>query len=199
VLVRSAARGSQSGQRGVTVIELMVTLAIGAVVLGLAVPGLQESAVRTRLDSAAQEFFTSAQFARSEAIRLGEEVTLRRNAMTASGNWENGWTIFVDANGNGVLDAGEQVIRDGAPLMAPLSLNASAGVSDFLTFNRDGRPTRGGGAFVLCHGPSLTEGAQPRSRAVLINGAGNVRMAQDTDKDGVPETDAGPASSCRNP
>jgi len=57
-------------------------------------------------DSAAQEFFTSAQFARSEAIRLGEEVTLRGNAMTGIRNWENGWTIFVDANGNGVLDSG---------------------------------------------------------------------------------------------
>lgn len=196
---RDAARRC-SMQRGFTLVEAMVTLATGALALGLALPSLRESVARVQLATTAQEFLTSVHFARSEAIRRGQQVTLRRNGTIASGGWERGWTMFADANGNGVLDTGEQVIRVGAPLAAPLTMVGSSSVREVLAFSPDGRPVgTSEGVVVLCHGPLLSDGTRPRSRAVLINGAGRSRMAPDTNGDGVPEKSDGPLFSCTDP
>ena len=196
---RDAARRSRCDQRGVTLIELMIVLAIAAVILALAVPNFREFVARNRLDGAAQDLMATLQFARSEATRRGEQVTLRLAGTAGSKNWGSGWTMFVDADRDGVLDAGEEVIRQGMALTAPLTLIGSSSLDTFIAFNRDGRLTNaGGGYFVLCEGGSLTEGGQSRARAVLINGAGRVRMAA-RNSSNVPVTDTGAVTSCTNP
>jgi len=196
---RDTAAGRRSAQRGVTLIEVMVVLGIAAILLAFAVPSFQEFVARNRLDGAAQELLTSLQFARSEATRRGAQVTLRLDGTAGSKDWGSGWTMFVDANGNGALDTGEEVIRQGMALTAPLTLISSAALDTFIAFNRDGRLTNaGGGYFVLCQGGSLTQSGQPRSRAVLVNGAGRVRMAA-RNSSNVPVTDTGAVTSCTNP
>ncbi len=192
---RAAAHGAK--QRGVTLIELMVALTIFALLLGIAVPSFRGFVAANRLSSTAQDFLASLQLARSEAMKRGAQISLSHSATPGSGNWGSGWTMFVDTNGNGALDVGEQVLRDGAALTAPLTLLASANFGTFIAFNRDGRLTNaGGGVFVLCQGTALLEDGQSRARAVLVNGAGRVRMARDSNGDGIPETDTGPVASC---
>lgn len=199
VRLRVSARRRRA-QRGLTLIELMIAFAIAAVVLGLALPGFQDLAARIQLSSASQEFLTSLQLARTEATRIGGQVTLRRSVAARPGNWGGGWTMFADADGNGELGPGERVIRDGAPLAAQLTLFGSSGFSDFVSFGRDGRLTNAsGGAFVLCSGGALTASGQPRSRALLVSSTGRVRMAVDSDGDGIPEKETGPVSSCTSP
>jgi len=191
--------GRRSAQRGVTLIEVMVVLGIAAVLLAFGVPALQEFASRSRLDGAARELMTSLQVARSEAMRRGAQVTVRLSGTAGSRNWSGGWTMFVDANGNGSLDMGEEVIREGMALPAQLTLYGSASFATFMAFNRDGGLTNaGGGYLVLCQGGALTEGGRSRSRAVLVNGAGRVRMAA-LDSSNVPVADAGVLTSCTNP
>ena len=176
----------------------MVTLAIGAVALGLALPSLHESLVQAQLGSAARELVASVRFARSEAVRLGQPVMLRKKGSAETGGWENGWTIAADVDGNGVLDAGDQIIREVAPMAAPLTITGNASLRQVLVFDRDGRPVgASGGMFLLCHGPSLSESRSPRFRAVHLNGAGHVRVADDGDL--AAWQDNGPPSSCANP
>jgi len=174
--VRSAAL--RSGQRGVTIIELMITIAILAVLLGLAVPSFQEFVIRSRLDSAAQEMLTTLQFARSEAIRRGAQVSLRRTS-SSSGKWGDGWSMFIDADSDGELDDGEKPpIREGRTLGTSLTLNASGNLDPFIAFDRTGRASSGGGQFVLCYGDAPTEDGRSRSRAVVLSPGGGVRLAQ---------------------
>lgn len=191
---------SPTAQRGLSLIEVLVVMAIAAILLGIGVPNMQTFILNNRLAAATHEFYTALQFARSEAVRRAAQVTLVHNGAPGSGNWGAGWTMFVDANGNGVQDAGEETLRAGAPLQAPLTLYGNANFANFIAFDAGGRlTTAGGGAFVICHGADLTEGGQSRSRAVLVNGAGRVRFGLDSNNDGVPEKDTGPVVSCTNP
>jgi len=195
---RVAAR-RRGGQGGFTLVELMVVVAIAAIILGLAVPNFREFIARNRLDGAAHELMATLQFARSEAQRRGAQVTLRLAGTAGSKDWGSGWAMFVDTDRDGALDVGEEVIRQGMALTAPLTLIGSSGFDTFIAFNRDGRLTNaGGGYFVLCQDGALTEDGQSRSRAVLINGAGRVRMAT-RNSSNVPVTDTGAVTSCTNP
>jgi type IV fimbrial biogenesis protein FimT len=183
----------------VTLVELMVVLGIAAIILAFAVPNFREFVARNRLDGAAQELLATLQFARSEATRRGEQVTIRLAGTAGSKNWGSGWAMFVDTDRDGVLDTGEEVIRQGMAMNAPLTLIGSSNLDTFIAFNRDGRLTNaGGGYFVLCQGGALTEDGQARARAVLVNGAGRVRMAA-RNSSSVPVTDTGAVTSCTNP
>jgi len=197
--LRGAASPRPRAQRGVTLVELMVVLGIAAIILAFAVPNFREFVARNRLDGAAQELLATLQFARSEATRRGEQVTIRLAGTAGSKNWGSGWAMFVDTDRDGVLDTGEEVIRQGMAMNAPLTLIGSSNLDTFIAFNRDGRLTNaGGGYFVLCQGGALTEDGQARARAVLVNGAGRVRMAA-RNSSSVPVTDTGAVTSCTNP
>ena len=197
---RHAATRPHCAQRGVTLIEVMIVLGIAAILLAAAVPSFREFVVRNRLDGAAHELMATLQFARSEATRRGEQVTLRLTGTAGSKDWGSGWTMFVDTDRDGVLDAGEEVIRQGMALTAPLRLKGSANFDTTIAFDRDGRMTSGGGYLALCQGDKLTDDGQSRSRAVLINGAGRVRMAA-RNSSNVPVTDTGVLADddCRFP
>jgi type IV fimbrial biogenesis protein FimT len=197
--VRDRASRWRSAQRGVTLMEVMIVLAIVALLLAIGVPAFREFVARNRLDGAAQDLLASLQFARSEATRRGVQVTLRLAGTAGSRNWGSGWSMFADTDGDGVLDTGEEVIRQGMALTAPLTLVGSSSFDTVIAFNRNGQLTNaGGGYLVLCEGGVLTEGGQSRSRAVLVNGAGRVRMAA-RNSSSVPVTDTGAITSCSNP
>jgi type IV fimbrial biogenesis protein FimT len=62
--------------RGLSLVEVLIVMAIAAILLGIGVPNMQTFILNNRLASATQEFYTALQFARSEAVRRGEQVTL---------------------------------------------------------------------------------------------------------------------------
>ena len=95
-------------QSGFTMVELMVTVAIMAVLLTIAAPSFSEIMLSTRLASFANSFIASAQLARSEAIKRNAQVRVCRSTTStscaSSGGWQQGWVVFLDRNGNGAVD-----------------------------------------------------------------------------------------------
>ncbi len=77
-------------------IELMVTVAIVAILASIGAPSFKQLIANQRMNSVRAEFFSSIVRARSEAIKLNRDVTLQQ----ATGGWANGWTV-VNPNAAG--------------------------------------------------------------------------------------------------
>lgn len=100
---------------GFTMVELLVTLALLGVVTAFAAPSFANMARRQRVDALKDSFIGSIQLARTEAIRLGEPVVLRRvtpcPSAASPGDWRCGWQMFADPNDNQVLDSDEPLLQ----------------------------------------------------------------------------------------
>lgn len=95
-----------SGQdRGLTLIELMITISILAILMALAVPSFQSMIASSNLSSATNDLTNTLAQARSNAIRRGARVTVCKSAngtqCATTGNWEQGWIVFNDITKSG--------------------------------------------------------------------------------------------------
>ena len=99
-------RMNKRAQRGFTLYELMITLLIVGVVLTLGIPNLSAFTRNSRITSTVNDFHAAFQVARSEAARAKTNITIcaSNNSMTAAadcqGNWEDGFILFIDDNGD---------------------------------------------------------------------------------------------------
>lgn len=128
--------------RGLTLIELVVVVAIAAILVSTGVPSFVHALASYRVSTQLNGWIGDLQFARAEAIKRGQTVTLCVSAdglTCAAGStaWHAGWIVFADANGNATVNAGERVLRVQTALAGGDTFNADNGV-DAVTFNRDG-------------------------------------------------------------
>lgn len=93
----------ESTQRAFTLIELLVTLSVVAIIAAMAAPSFFEMIQNTRLVTQANNLVSTIQYARSEAVKQGVQVSIVRKSNTDS-VWEDGWTVFTDWDGDGVFD-----------------------------------------------------------------------------------------------
>ncbi len=116
-------------QTGFTLLELMIALAIGAILAAFAIPSFQQMMKNNCLTTSTNNLITSLQRGRSEAIKRKSIVTLTAKSGTA---WGSGWTVTIneDRNGNGTLDTNEDFDGDGAldaaALMNDVTLSCAA-------------------------------------------------------------------------
>lgn len=117
-------QSKSSFESGFTLIELMIGIAIGGVLLAVALPAYNDLQKSNCLTTNVNSLVTSLQIARSVAIKHNSDVTLTAsNSGVSTNEWGTGWTVTIneDRNGNGSLDTGEDYDGDGA-------LDASASV-----------------------------------------------------------------------
>ncbi len=192
---------------GFTLIELLVTVAIAAVVMGLAVPSFNEAIRSNKLTSYTNDLVSALNLARSEAVKQGKTVTVRRvdnNSFTklgAAANWEDGWDVFVDQNGDGIYDAVDSLIRSFPPLQSNYTLRGNAlSFASSITYGSSGQ-SGGNGRFVICDDRDNNGNAEPNtSRLVIIfNGRARVMPDTDTPPDGIPDDGAGINNTSCNP
>ena len=90
-------------RRGFTLIEFMVTLAVAAILLGLAVPSFRTFIQNSRLQAPATDLLHAIQLARTEAIKRQQNVVVcastdssSANASCSGGDFTSGWIVFAD-------------------------------------------------------------------------------------------------------
>jgi len=103
--------------KGFTLIELMVTIAIAAILMSLAAPSFRDLLVSNRLTSDVNTYVSLINYARSEAITRNQSVVVcpkNASAITCSNTqfWnENEVQVFVDANGNNERNATDILLK----------------------------------------------------------------------------------------
>lgn len=127
-------------EQGLTLLELLITLAILAILLTVALPGFSSIIQNNRLAADTEELRSAIQLARATAVSRNQRVTLRN-----LGSWESGWEVFVDDNNNGVRDNGEPLLSSSGPL-EQLDITPNTPVRDYISFIGTGESRRVGSA-----------------------------------------------------
>lgn len=172
--------------KGFTLIELMITLALSAIILAFAVPSFQDIIRNNRLTAHTNEFVAALQLARSEAIKRGTRITLCKsldgsNCASNSNGYEQGWIVFIDLDNDANVDVGEEIIRVHSNFEDNnMSLTGNSNVADYLSFVADGttRLATGtaNGAF---QAGTLTLCKTPKARQIIVSSTGRLRLATD--------------------
>jgi type IV fimbrial biogenesis protein FimT len=170
-------------QSGVTLLELMLVLAIAAILMTIAIPGFASLIRGSRLSGVTNELFASLLLARSEAIKRSSRAVVCPSATgsscAGSGGWHQGWIVFGDANNNASVDAGETVILKRAGLPAGMSLTGNTPVSQYISYTASGGARLVSGAFqagtlTVCN----TADAPGAARQIIVSSTGRPRTAK---------------------
>ena len=102
---------------GFTLLELLVTLTIAALLLTAGVPSLQQFTQRQHMKAAVGSLHNDLLLARSEAVVRNLEVVAcpgaPRDGCTDLSDWSRGWIVFGDENGDRRRQGSETVLRHG--------------------------------------------------------------------------------------
>lgn len=156
--MRRALSPPRAFRRGFTLIELMVVLAIAAILAVVAAPAFSELIVGQRARAAASALQDSLWMARSEAIKRNRSVGFELASLGA------GWTVSIQGDPNGVL-----LRQDG---LNGLTLSASSGTPVSFVYNSQGRLANGAAALTLTI--SAADGAG--ARCIRFDAAAKPRM-----------------------
>lgn len=132
---------------GVTLVELLISLAILSLLYTSAQPSLTSLLNTFRLRSAVQDFHASVLLARSEAILGNTHAVMCKSASGRTcddtNGWEQGWIVFHDRNGNAQRDVGEAVLLHQQALGGATRVLGNQNVAKFVVFNPTGETRNG--------------------------------------------------------
>ena len=157
-------RLGRDGAAGFSLIEAMVSIAVLAILAALAVPNLSSLLQRYQVDDTREAFFASVNLARTEAIRQGQRVVIRRltgcgHAGSAGNDWSCGWRVFADANNDNVQAAGEATLQELTGSSATTVVKANPVNPDYLAVDVYGQVTQSGQRFeIYPAGKSVIDG-----------------------------------------
>lgn len=166
---------------GHTLAELLVVLAIGSVLTGLAIPSLAGLVAQQRQTGVVQRFVGALHHARDEAIKRNGRVVLCKSAGAGScspvGGWEQGWLMFHDANNNAARDPAEALIAESGPMPPGWRLEGNIPVARYVSYRANGSSALISGAFqagsfTLC-APNKSLAASQR---IILSATGRPRV-----------------------
>ena len=183
--------------RGLTLIELMVTISILAILMALAVPSFQSMIASSNLATATNDLANTLAQARSNAIRRGGRVTVCKSAngtqCATSGDWEQGWIVFNDITKSGTsanVDTGETITFVAPALARGIVIKGNL---NYISYASDGQTKLMNGGFqggklrVCSTNSSLSN--DKRARNMTLTGTGRV----------VTEVQSNVAATCPTP
>ncbi len=168
--------------RGVTLIELLVTLSVAAILLAIGVPSFQDLINNNRATGVANNLVSAIGLARSEAVKRGQLVTVCTSASTGNASptcngtsWKDGWVVFVDGPVTGAVDGTDLVLKVGQMSTLPpgSSFTGAGNLASYVSFkpsgqSQDGAGSGAGGNLTLCLGG--------KQRVININTTGRIHV-----------------------
>ena len=177
-------------QRGVTLVELMVTVSIVAIILAFVGPSIQSILIKNRIVAEINETSSLIQYARHHAIDEQAQVVVcpSKNFSVCTTDWNDPKIVFIDDNDNATRDVSEELlVTIGATSVASLMTNTT----DIIKFTETGEANLTT-EILLCH----KDGKAQYARSLSVTLQGRVKMSTDSDKDGINENTAGADLSC---
>ena len=162
-------------QTGLTLVELVVTLTVVAILASVAAPSLSSMLSGNRLTAINNQLVSTLNYMRGESVkRVYNVVMCVRNSdgsgCTASSgdNYENGWIVFVDcnanstpdtasnqcdSNGDGTVDAPELILADTKPnLASDITITGSSGLEQKVSYRPNGNVSKSGSLILNLNG-----------------------------------------------
>lgn len=167
---------------GMTLMELLVTLSIAAILLTVAIPAFDSMLQRNRFATLANDLLTNLHLSRSEATKRNSRVALCKSSdgvsCSGSGHWGQGWIVFHDVNNNAQIDEGEEILRAHESIASNLVLKGNTPVESYVSYAAMGGARLLSGAFqagtlTLCR--ESTEGGEAREIVISATGRPRVR------------------------
>lgn len=188
--------------QGFTLIEIIVTLAVFSILVAVAAPSFNAFTDSSRRASEVNNISGALAYARSEAIKRNSNVSVCARTSTVgaetcsavANDWRFGWMIFDDTDADGILDAGETLLR----LFGPISIGSvitetSGNATLAITFRGSGFITVANAEFQYC-GP---QNKVSNARAIIMSKTGRARLSIDTaDADHTHEDASGTNLTC---
>lgn len=165
--------------RGFTLIELMVTIAILAILLNIALPDFRQMLASERVRSANSDMFAALILARSEAIKRNSPVTLVPDAT----GWNGGWTVQV--GGNAVQT--QNAFNADVAVTQLDSSNSIVATATNVAFGGNGRPTPASADITFVFSSSSVPGVSARCTSLTLTGLPETKR----------DTDGNPANGCQ--
>lgn len=170
-------------QAGFTLIELMVVMAIAAILISLAAPSFARLIRSTSVASDVNTFLADLRFARNEAIKRGTVIVMCKSnapeattpACSTGTDWKTGWIIFVDDNNSGTYSSDEFLLRQQSALTSSGGITDASGSDTLFNFVSTGRLR----AFTSTTKFTFKANVVDTSleRVVCINASGRARIA----------------------
>lgn len=178
---------------GFTLIELMVTISVLAILMSIAIPSFQGFILNSRLTATTNDLASALAFARSEAVKRATRVTVCKSANTgasspicsAGASWQDGWIVFVDGATAGTVDGTDanNILRVFQPTVnTGMAITSNgANFSNWLSYLASGVSQGGGGLpndtftvdFVTCPNPVTN-----MAREIRVNTTGRVMTSR---------------------
>ena len=190
-------------QNAFTLIELMIVVALVAIVAAFATPSARDIVLKSHRTAALRDVGTALALTRSEAINRQTVVAMctTTNFTSCSGtstNWEDGFLVFEDDNQDGAVDVDTDIIRIfrefGGSITVRRSMRDGSADTRILSYDETAMFVDKDDAsnFIICD----EKGVQHAS-ALVLNSTGQVRTAADTNDDNVVEISVitGPSST----
>lgn len=161
--------------RGITLVELITTLALAGVLLVVTLPVWSELVDRSQVTAAANQLLTALRYARSAAVTRNRMIGLcpSDDGRHCSGDpfgWQRGYLVFEDRDGDRRRADGEPLLRVQDQLPPGMHLRSTAG-RPAIRFGPDGAAWSTNTTFSLCLGEQ-----QATHRAVVLLGTGRARV-----------------------
>jgi type IV fimbrial biogenesis protein FimT len=155
-----------------TLLEMMITIAIIAILVTLGVPAFFEFSQKQAISAAINTLHNDLLLARSHAVYEGLPVVAcpgnETSGCTDGIQWSDGWIVFADPNADRTLQVNETVVRSGMAI-EHMAINSSSGRTSF-RFYPNGSTPGSNGSISFCGrgGPEL-------ARKLIISNLGRIR------------------------